>query len=514
MSIHQLLRNAAQAAPSAIAIRYQGRDCTWSLFVNRVAQRAAQLRSSSLPSARVALLAANLPEHMEADYAVLWADRVLVPLNTRLSLMEQQFILEHSECELLCFDERSAKRAAELMSRLSSLRGVALAPIAAWDTPQDALTGIEALPFTPAQAETAAIFYTGGTTGIPKGVALSHTALLLQAMSAKDNYRLDEGTVFVHSAPMFHLADFAAALGTTAGIGAHSFLPEYSPSAFLDCIEQEGVNVGILVPPMIPGVLDAASSRPGVMGRLRTILYGAAPIQEPILCRLMQAAPGVGLVQVYGQTEVGGACTALAAERHVFTGPLAGKLGSAGRVVPAFTMRIANESGEPCANGVAGEVQVSGPGLMTSYWKAPALTALAMQDGWLRTGDVGVMDDDGFVSIVGRLKDMIISGGENVFAGEVESALMYHDAVAACAVFGVPDAKWGEAVHAAVVLKPGCEVGAEELIAHCRTRIAHYKCPRGISLRHQPLPLSGVGKVRKVDLLDQWKREHPEGVSA
>ncbi len=495
-----------------MAIRHQGLCHTWAQFAGRVARRAAHLRAHGLvPGARIALLAANVPEHMEADHAVLWAGMVLVPLNTRLGFAEQQFIVEHSGCELLCFDERNAARAAELAQKLPSLRCVSLAPMAQWDSPHDALTGLGELPFAPAQQQTAAIFYTGGTTGRPKGVELTHVALLLQGLAAQANYGLDERTVFVHSAPMFHLADFAAALGTTAASGAHSFLPEFSTAGLLDGIEEEGVNVAILVPTMIPGVLDAARERPGVLGRLRNLLYGAAPIQEPMLRRLMREAPDVGLIQVYGQTELGGACTVLAAERHVLEGPLSGKLGSAGQPIPAFALRIVDERGEPCANGHPGEVQVSGPGVMASYWNEPALTALALQDGWLRTGDVGVMDDEGFVSIVGRLKDMIISGGENVFAGEVESTLMLHEAVEACAVFGVPDAKWGEAVHAAVVLKKDRRASAEELIAHCRAHIAHYKCPRGISLREQPLPLSGVGKVRKVDLLAQWKREHPQG---
>jgi acyl-CoA synthetase (AMP-forming)/AMP-acid ligase II len=240
--------------------------------------------------------------------------------------------------------------------------------------------------------------------------------------------------------------------------------------------------------------------------RLRRILYGAAPIQEPVLRRLMREAPGVGLVQVYGQTEVGGACTMLQESHHVLEGPCAGKLGSAGKVLPAFSIRVADESGVELPRGKTGEILVSGPGVMTSYWLDSALTDQTLRDGWLRTGDLGVMDDEGFVSVVGRLKDMIITGGENVFAGEVESALMYHDALQAAAVIGVPDPTWGEAVHAVVLLKPGCSVTEAELVEHCRARIARYKCPRSIEFRTGALPMSSVGKVRKVDLLAQWQQ--------
>lgn len=191
---------------------------------------------------------------------------------------------------------------------------------------------------------------------------------------------------------------------------------------------------------------------------------------------------------------------------HVLDGRYAGKLGSAGRVLPAFSVRVADDAGREVALGKTGEIQVSGPGLMTSYWRDPELTAQTIRDGWLRTGDLGRMDEDGFVSVVGRLKDMIITGGENVFAGEVENALMYHDALQAAAVIGVPDDHWGESVHAVVVLKPGRTVTEAELVAHCRARIAHYKCPRSIAFRSGSLPLSSVGKVRKVDLRAEWER--------
>jgi acyl-CoA synthetase (AMP-forming)/AMP-acid ligase II len=262
---------------------------------------------------------------------------------------------------------------------------------------------------------------------------------------------------------------------------------------------------------MISATLDGARDRPGVVRRLRRILYGAAPIQEPVLRRLMDEAPGVGLVQVYGQTEVGGACTMLHDRFHVLDGPRSGKLGSAGRPLPAFSVRIADDSGRELERGETGEIQVCGPGLMTAYWRDPELTAHTVREGWLRTGDLGTMDEDGFVSVVGRLKDMIITGGENVFAGEVENALMYHDALQAAAVIGVPDERWGESVHAVVVPKPGRTVTEAELVSHCRTRIAGYKCPRSIAIRSGPLPLSGVGKVRKVDLLAEWEQAARDG---
>ena len=504
MSVHHLLANAAQAFPNHTAIRHLGRAAQWGAFADRVARRAASLRTAGIrPGDRVAVLSANVPEHLEALFAVVWAGCVLVPLNTRLAAAEQGFIIGHAQCSLLLHDERNARRALELAGASPA---TALTPIEQWDTGSDPLAGHDALAFVPATPRApAAIVYTGGTTGAPKGVELSHEALLLQALAAKDNFHLDHETVFIHTAPMFHVADFTAGLGVTAAAARHCFLPEFSPAALLDAIEREGIDVAILVPTMIVATLDGAGERRAVVQRLRTILYGAAPIQEPVLRRLMNEAPGVGLIQVYGQTEVGGACSMLKEHHHVFEGPDAGRLGSAGRVLPAFSMRVVDDAGRDLPPGKVGEIVVSGPGVMTSYWRAPDLTASTLRDGWLHTGDLGTFDTDGFISVVGRLKDMIITGAENVFAGEVESALMYHDAVQAAAVIGVPDSTWGESVHAVVVLKPGHAASETALIEHCRTRIARYKCPRTVAFR-ATLPLSGVGKVRKVDLLEEWKQ--------
>ncbi|WP_353235744.1 AMP-binding protein [Diaphorobacter ruginosibacter] len=507
MSVHQLLVGAVQKCPNATAVQYQGGSATWKQLQQRVAARAEQLKAMGLKAGdRVAVLSANVPECLEAHYAVFWAGMVLVPLNTRLSVAEQTYILGHCECAHLLHDERNAGLAEQLGQELPAMSASQLTPLSQWGGKGDPLAQQPQMPFQPCHHDaTAAIFYTGGTTGRPKGVELTHIAVLIQAMSAKDNYELDESTVLLHNAPMFHLADFTVSMAATAALGRHSFMPEFSPEGVLDGIENEGVSVVIMVPTMITGVLQAATGRKQVFTRLKKILYGTAPIQEPLLLQLLADAPGVGLVQIYGQSEAGGGCTVLFPDRHVLQGPLAGKLKSAGRCIPAFMLRIVDAQGNVAPNGEVGEIQLAGPGIMKSYWKEPVLTAQTIRDGWLSTGDLGVLDDEGFVTIAGRLKDMIITGGENVFAGEVESALMFHDAVEAAAVIGVPDEKWGESVHAVVCLKPGRTSSPEELIAFCRGRIAHYKAPRSVALREVPLPLSGVGKVRKVDLLTEWK---------
>ncbi|QNP47615.1 class I adenylate-forming enzyme family protein [Diaphorobacter aerolatus] len=362
MSVHQLLVGAVQKRPNATAVQFQGKAATWAQLLQRVAARATQLKVLGLkPGDRVAVLSANVPECLEAHYAVLWAGMVLVPLNTRLSVAEQVYILGHCDCVHLFFDERNAHLADKLAQQLRALSTSQLTPLSQWEAEADPLKHEAAMPFQPSDHDaTAAIFYTGGTTGRPKGVELTHLAILIQAMSAKDHYELDENTVFLHNAPMFHLADFTVSMGTTAGLGAHSFMPEFSPDAVLDRIEDEGASVVVMVPTMISGVLQAATSRRHVFARLKKILYGTAPIQEPLLLQLLSDAPSVGLVQIYGQSEAGGACTALLPDRHVLQGPLAGKIKSAGRCTPAFMLRIVDAEGKVAPTGEVGEIQLAG----------------------------------------------------------------------------------------------------------------------------------------------------------
>ncbi len=511
MSVHQSLARAAQVHPDGAAVIVGNQRRNWRQFADRVARRARALRENLglAPGELVAVIASNVAEHVEVAYAAFWAELVLVPINWRLSQAEQVQILKHSGCKAIVSDRRYAERAQELAREAGGLLTDVLTPIAEWDGAADPLVALAPLPLasTPPMA-TAALFYTGGTTGLPKGVELSHLSLVLQGLNTSHEGGFDATTVYMHAAPLFHLGDFAAGLAVTTACAAHTFLAEFSPQAVLDSIEFEGTNVLMMVPTMIPMLLDAAGPRKHLLDRVRTVLYGAAPIQEPVLRRMMAELPTVGLIQMYGQTEVGGACTVLQVERHVLEGPLAGKTNSAGHATATFLMRVTDDDGRELPPGQPGEISVRGPGMMTSYWKDPQLTAATIRDGWLHTGDIGIFDDDGFVTIAGRLKDMIITGGENVFAGEVESALMYHPNVAEAAVIGVPDPKWGESVHAVVVPKPGASPDPQALIAHCRTLIAAYKCPRTVEIRATSLPLSGVGKVRKNELRAQWDQAH------
>jgi acyl-CoA synthetase (AMP-forming)/AMP-acid ligase II len=255
---------------------------------------------------------------------------------------------------------------------------------------------------------------------------------------------------------------------------------------------------------MIQMLVDhPAMSRPRDLSTLRTVVYGASPISESGLDRAMAALPGVGFVQAYGMTELAPLATVNPACYHTAEGRKLGKLRSAGRAGYCVELRIVDGDDRELPRGTVGEVVVRGPNVMQGYWNQPQLTARAVRDGWMHTGDGAWMDEDGFIFIVDRLKDMIITGGENVYSAEVENALAQHPGVAACAVIGIPSAQWGESVHAVVVRKPGQDVPAEALIAHCKTQIAGYKCPRSVDFV-AALPLSGAGKVLKTKLRDPF----------
>jgi len=266
----------------------------------------------------------------------------------------------------------------------------------------------------------------------------------------------------------------------------------------------------MLVPTMIQMTIDhPAMKEPRDLSALKTIVYGASPMSEALLDRAMATLPGVGFVQAYGMTELSPVATLNPAYYHTTEGRKLGKLRAAGRAGYCTEVRIVDDRGREVPRGTVGEVAVRGPNVMQGYWNKPEQTAQAVRDGWMHTGDGAWMDEDGFIFIADRLKDMIITGGENVYSGEVENALAQHPAVAACAVIGIPSDQWGETVHAAVVRKPEQIVSAEDLVAHCKSLIAGYKCPRSVAFV-DALPLSGAGKVLKTKLREPfWRgREH------
>jgi long-chain acyl-CoA synthetase len=265
-------------------------------------------------------------------------------------------------------------------------------------------------------------------------------------------------------------------------------------------VEQHGVTTALIVPTMINMLVHHPDVTTRDLSTLRGFIYGASPMPEAVIRRAMEVMPHVQFTQAYGQSEASPVMTLMPPEYHVFEGPYAGRIKSAGRAALGCDLRIMDEDDDEAPPYTVGEICGRGPMVMLGYWKQPELTAHTLRSGWLHTGDGGYLDEEGFLYVVDRMKDMIVSGGENVYSAEVEEALYNHPAVAECAVIGVPDDTWGERVHAVVRLKPGSSATDKDLIAACHERIANYKCPRSVTIQSDPLPVSGAGKILKAEL--------------
>ncbi|MFB7722246.1 long-chain-fatty-acid--CoA ligase [Nocardia sp. NPDC056100] len=505
MYLTQGLHRAAQQTPDAVMTICGDRTRTFREVLDRVSRLAGALRALGVGDGdRVAMLGLNSDRYHEYLLAVPWANAVLNPVNIRWSPVEIAYSLVDSGTEVLLVDDAFAPMLPALREQHPGLTTV----IHCGDgpTPEGAL-GYEELiagaePIADARrggADLAGVFYTGGTTGFPKGVMLSHANLTASALGGvASGYLFSPGVRFLHAAPMFHLADLAGWYATVMLGGTHVMIPAFDPVATLHAIERHGVTASLLVPVMIQLLVDHPATVEHDLSSVRHVMYGASPISAAVLERAMKAFSAAGFVQAYGMTELSPIATLLSPQDH-----LDGRLRSAGRAMPHSEVRILDADGVEVPRGTVGEIVVGGGHVMLGYWNRPEDTAAAVRDGWMHTGDGGYMDEDGYVYVVDRLKDMIVTGGENVYSAEVENALAAHPAVAACAVIGVPDQEWGERVHAVIVCQPGQQVTAEQIREHAKTLIAGYKAPRSIEVV-DALPVSGAGKILKRELRKRY----------
>lgn len=506
MYLTQALHRAVQQHPDRMAVRCGARQRTFRELAERVARLAGALQALGMQNGeRVAMLSLNSEHYLEYQMAVPWGGGVLNPSNTRWSAAEILYSLNDSGSTILLVDEAFRGLVEQFRGEAATLRDVIYcgdgeAPPGMHGY-EALIAGAEPVPDAVRRGEDlAGIFYTGGTTGFPKGVMLSHANLCSSGLAARAEGLAAAGGTYLHAAPMFHLADMGIAMSHWLEGNTHSVIPAFRPELVLDTIERDHVTHMLLVPTMIQILVDhPAMKESRDLSSLQLIAYGASPMSEAVLDRAMTALPGVSFVQAYGMTELSPLATVNPAWYHTPEGRKLGKLRSAGRATFCTEVRIVDAEDREVPRGTVGEVAVRGPNVMQGYWKRPAETAAAVRDGWMHTGDGGYMDEDGFVFVVDRVKDMIISGGENVYSAEVENALAQHAAVACCAVIGIPSVEWGESVHAVVVLKPDVQATAEALIAHCKTLIAGYKCPRSVEFR-DALPMSGAGKILKNEL--------------
>jgi long-chain acyl-CoA synthetase len=473
---------------------------TFAQHLDRVARMSAALRVLGVKGhGRYGVMALNSHTFLELYHAAYMGAGIINPLNLRLAAKELEYVLRESATQVCFVDPTFAPIIAEVRAD-AGIEHVVL--IGDGDVPHDHKLEhlLEAvtpkLPDEPEEDDPVVLMYTGGTTGIPKGVLADQRSELLNLYHMLMLVRIDESMVHLQQIPLFHAASMIAILGVSLGTTS-VFMPTFDPASVALLIERERVTNTGMVPTMIGMMLNHPTFDARRLSSLRTLHYGASPMPEALLERLMKALPDLELYQGYGMTEVGSLLTVLQPVDHRAGGSL---LQSAGRAVPGAAVSIQDDKGNLLRPGNTGEVCARCGNAMREYWQKPEATEEAFRGGWYHTGDAGYLDAQGYLFLVDRVKDMIVSGGENVYSVEVENAIASHPAIAQVAVIGIPDDTWGEAVHAIVVLHAGKTVTEDEVIAHARRSIAGYKVPKSIAFRSESLPLSGAMKVLKREL--------------
>ena len=506
MYLTQPLHRAVQQTPDAINSVYRDRALTHRQVRDRVARIAGGLQARGIRTdSRVGLLSLNTDAFFHTCLAIAWADAVVVPLNTRWSIKEMSYALHEADVEVLLADDPFLGLADQLRDAVPGLReivGIGDAPVPTGLTPLADLLAADPVEDAHRQgAELAGIFYTGGTTGLPKGVMLSHRGIFTSALGSLTALaRIPRGGGNLLVAPAFHMAGFAIWVqGMLLQMTAVP-LPGFDPPGVLKAIEDHRIKQALLVPTMIQMLVDHPEAQRHDLSSMESLIYGASPISEAVLDRARKVFTGTAFTQAYGMTELSPTTTILTDADH--DDPVLRR--SAGRAAPYARVKIVDENGDEVPRGTVGEIVAAGDHVMLGYWKQPGATAEAVRAGWMHTGDGGYMDERGYVYVVDRIKDMIISGGENVYSIEVENVVAKHPAIAQVAVIGVPDEIWGERVHAVVTLAPGSALDLDELRGFCKQEIAGYKAPRSLEIVER-LPMSAAGKILKRTLRSQYQ---------
>jgi acyl-CoA synthetase (AMP-forming)/AMP-acid ligase II len=490
------LGRAARYYPEQIALSSGGTRRTFRELHDRVAGIAAALGKHGFrPGDRLALLLPNESDYLELVYACAWLGLIAVPVNTRLSIPEidhligdasPRGLIRHSSLPVptvkLSWEIALDQEALEVQSGSH--------PEAIYD-PEAIL----------------ALVYTSGTTGHPKGVAVTHANIMANVDHLNYWMPYREGGVHLHAAPIFHILDFPFMFAAPAFGACQVAIPKFSPQGFCETVERERVSQSVLVPTMLNLLVQFSELEKYDLSSLERLAYGGSPAAPELIHRIRKVLPNLKLIQGYGLSETG-FLTGLKDHEHTED-----RLMSCGRNCPGVDLRVVDESGKELEAGGHGELVVRGANVMRGYWNNPEETKLAFRDGFFRTGDIGYRDANGYFYILDRLKDMIVTGGENVYSGEVEAVIYQHPAVREVAVFGIPDPQWGELVAACVVRKPEMSLSENELIAHCRRSLANYKVPRRIELSDTELPKSGTGKILKRILRERFWADQKRAVS-
>ncbi len=508
------IRLWAAHSPDRAALRFHGRSLTYRQLDERSSRLAQALRAAGVaPGGRVAFLDKNSPEQAELFFGAAKLNAVPVPVNYRLAPPEIAYIVRDTGAPVFVVGEEFVPAVEKVAGELGGVQVVVIGDAdrhPSFDAWRDAHPAED--PAEPqAREDVAYQLYSSGTTGRPKGVQLTNANLFTGLTLYPRVMGLGPDSVSLVAMPLYHIGGGGWLLaGLTVG-ATNVMVREVVPAELVDVIEQERVTHGFLVPAVLQFMLALPGVRERDFSALGTILYGASPISEQVLTDAIRTF-GCQFVQAYGLTETTGTVVYLPAEDHDPAGPNRERLRSCGIPVPNAEIRVVDPaSREDVATGEVGEIWVRGPLVMKGYWNLPEATAEAvLPDGWFRTGDAGYLDADGYLFMYDRVKDMIVSGAENIYPAEIENVLMGHPAVADAAVIGVPHERWGETPKAIVVRAPAAseaEVTEEELIAYCREQLARYKCPTSVEWVDE-LPRNPSGKVLKKELRGPYWEGH------
>jgi long-chain acyl-CoA synthetase len=484
------------------AMVFEGTRVTYSALEDRVNRLANALIGLGLrKGGRVTILAENTYKYMEVYFGAAKAGLSVTPLNFRLSDKELIHIINDCEATVLFAGNGLEDRTLDMKGNLTGIRR-----FISLDNKKDGFLFYEDLLNSASDVdplievdenEMAILMYTGGTTGLPKGVMLSHRNLFTGHLSLIIGYSFTRNDTTCFSLPMFHVAVWPVICLLMMG-GNSVILRRPDVGEILKAVQNEKCTHLLLVPTVLQWLIDDPRAKEYDLSSLRTITYAGSPMPLEVLKRCMDKF-GPILAQGYGLTEAAPFVTVHFSDDHVLEGPKSRLLASVGKVGVCVESKVVDEDDHTLPPNEVGEICIRGKNIMMGYWKNPELTSQALRGGWLHTGDIGMIDDEGYIFLMDRKADMIITGGENVYPKETEDVLYTHPAVRECAVVAVPDKKWGERVQAVVVLKDGCAVTKDELIKYCKDRLAGYKCPKDIEFWEE-LPKTSVGKILRRDV--------------
>ncbi|MFP3911776.1 MAG: long-chain-fatty-acid--CoA ligase [Desulfobacteraceae bacterium] len=517
MSLNELLPKAVRLYPEKEAVVCGDLRMDYQSFARRVWQLSHALMGLGITkNDRIAIVQENTHEFLETYLASAHLGSILVPLNHRLSTRELSMILEDSQSRILISQSAFLDKVKDIPGRLPGIENIIWTRL---DPESSFPEGLEYESLIRQQSDepppwqdirdddVAHLYYTSGTTGRPKGVMLTHKNVKSHALGAVAEFQLTDRDHWFHVAPLFHLADAWATFAITWAGGKHVLVPSFEPLEVLRLIETEKITLSNLIPTMLNMMVNHESIGDFDYTSLRVILSGGAPIAPETVRKIIEAFK-CDYIQTYGMTETSPYLTVSILKEHLKNLPWEEQLefkAKTGREFINVSLRVVDEAGKDVAQDdrQVGEIIVKGDTVTPGYWNLPEETRKAIRDGWLYTGDLAVIDQERYVNIVDRKKDMILTGGENVYSTEVENVLYTHPAVLEAAVIGIPDPHWGEAVKACIVLKPGEQATETDIISFCKEELAGYKAPKSVDFIDS-LPKTGSGKIYKKGLRDPY----------